>query len=402
MTNRIDLISGQNCPLSTNALHVFITHGKKPPDVELDLSAFLLNTTDRVSGDDDFIFFNQPARSDQGVLLEPGLNRFTLHLERTSNSVQKIALAITITNGQQKAQSFSMLSGVTILLRDFLTGIEIASFTIDSSDKKESALIVAEFYRHQEKWKFRAIGQGFIGGLQPLAEHFGVDISDGESTPPPVVNLPPSPASTASQGKVNLNKVTLEKKGQSFSLVKNTDGIGEILINLNWNATPVKSTGFFQKPTSGIDLDLACLWAFNQGAIGATQALGGHFGNFHQFPFVELDQDDRSGQSIGGETLRVNGEYWHEFRRILVYTFIYEGVPDWSHVDAVITIKCKNQPDIEVRLDSYRNDQFLCAIAMLENINNEVRITKLIDYFGGHEQMDRAYGWGLNYVAGSK
>jgi tellurite resistance protein TerA len=87
---------------------------------------------------------------------------------------------------------------------------------------------------------------------------------------------------------------------------------------------------------------------------------------------------------------------------VLIFAFIYEGVPNWSHVDAVITIKCSNQPDIEVRLDSHRNDQFMCAIAMLENVNGQLRITKLVDYFSGHQQMDHAYGWGLNYVAGSK
>jgi tellurite resistance protein TerA len=198
-----------------------------------------------------------------------------------------------------------------------------------------------------------------------------------------------------------LSKITLDKKGQSISLEKHQDGLGEIVVNLNWNATPVKSLGLFQK-SSGIDLDLACLWELTDGTIGAVQALGGHFGDLRQFPFIELDQDDRSGQSVGGETLRINGQQWQVFRRILVFAFIYEGAPNWSHVDALITIKSKNQPDIEVRLDSHRNDQFMCAIAMLENINNQLRITKLVDYFSGHQQMDYAYGWGLNYVAGSK
>lgn len=396
MNGRIDLVAGQNCLLSSTGLHVLVNPGSLPPGMTLDSSAFLLDGQSKVTGDDDFIFFNQPATANRDVLWEPELNRFTLHLEKTEAKFQKIALTITISGGHQKGQNFSQVNnGITVLLKDFLTGLEIACFVVNTSDKKESALILGEFYRHQGNWKFRAVGQGFVGGLQPLAEHFGVDVGEGEGgdeTPA----APPAP-------KVNLTKITLEKKGQSISLEKQGDnGIGEILINLNWNATPVKPTGPFSRPSTGIDLDLGCLWEFNQGAKGATQALGDHFGNLHQFPFVELDQDDRSGQSIGGETLRINGRYWHEFRRILVYTFIYEGVPNWSHVDAVITIKSNGQPDIEVRLDSYRNDQFLCAIAILENINNQVRITKLVDYFSGHQQMDRAYGWGLNYVAGSK
>jgi len=393
MNNRVDLVAGQNCPLSATALHISLSHSLNPGGLTVDVSAFLLNAQGKVASDNDFIFFNQPAHGEYGISLEPEQGRFTLHLDRCGNTVQKIALAMTIADGPAKGQNFSLLKNVTVLVKEFLTGFELASFVLDTTQNKESALIVAELYRHQDKWKFRAVGQGFIGGLQPLAEFYGVDVSEGEA---------PSSSAPAAQGKVNLSKITLDKKGQSISLEKQQSGLGEILVNLNWNATPVKSPGALYQSSSGIDLDLACLWEFADGAIGAVQALGGHFGNLHHPPFIELDQDDRSGQSVGGETLRINGQHWPLFRRVLIFAFIYEGVPNWSHVDAVITIRSKNQPDIEVRLDSHRNDQFMCAIAMLENIGNQLRVTKLVDYFAGHQEMDRAYGWGLNYVAGSK
>lgn len=398
MYNRIDMVAGQNCPLPASALHVTVMAGRRTSGPDLDVSAFLLNAQGKVSRDDDFVFYNQPVRADQGIELEPEHNRLTLHLDRTQASVQKVALTMTLTAGQTNGLSFAEVQQVTVLVKDFLTGIEIASFALDTTKNQETALILVEFYRHQDKWKLRAVGQGFIGGLQPLAEFYGVDVSEGDSsTQAPTPSPEPAPAQ-----KLNLSKITLEKRGQSISLEKNRDGLGEVLINLNWNAVPVKSTGLFGRKSEGIDLDLACLWEFNDGARGAVQALGGHFGNLQQFPFIELDQDDRSGRSIGGETMRINGRYWPEFSRVLIFAFIYEGVPNWSHVDAVITIKSQNQPDIEVRLDSHRNDQFMCAIAMLENINGQLRITKLVDYFSGHQQMDHAYGWGLNYVAGSK
>ncbi|MDD5277271.1 MAG: TerD family protein [Methylovulum sp.] len=397
MNSRIDLVAGQNCPLSTTGLHVSVSHGASPTGLTVDVSAFLLDAAGKVAGDEDFIFFNQPIRSDQGVELDIAQSRFTFHLDRCAPRIQKIALTLTISDGLSKGQSFSLLKNVKVLVKDFLTGFELAYFALDTSANKETALIVGELYRHRDKWKFRAVGQGFIGGLQPLAEFYGVDVGEGEAG----AEAKPEPA-TPSANKINLSKVTLEKKGQSISLEKQPGGLGEISINLNWNATPVKSLGFLKPSSAGIDLDLACLWELNDGTIGGVQALGGHFGSLHQFPFIELDQDDRSGQSIGGETLRINGGRWQEFRRILIFTFIYEGVPNWSHVDAVVTIKSNNQPSIEVRLDSHRNDQFMCAIAMLENINNQLRITKLVDYFAGHQQLDQAYGWGLNYVKGSK
>ncbi|MGR8940392.1 MAG: TerD family protein, partial [Gammaproteobacteria bacterium] len=389
MYNRIDLVAGQNCLLPETALHVTVFTGRKITGPELDLSAFLLTAQGKVSADEDFVFYNQPVRADQGIELEPEQNRLTLHLERAKTSVHKIALTMTITDGQARGQSFAEIQQVTVLVKDFLTGIELASFAFDTAQNPETALILVEFYRHQDKWKLRAVGQGFIGGLQPLAEFYGVDISEGETVRPQPV------AETAPQKKLNLSKITLEKRGQSISLEKDREGLGEILVNLNWNATPLKSPGLLGRKTEGIDLDLACLWEFQDGARGAVQALGGHFGNLQHFPYIELDQDDRSGRSIGGETLRINGKYWPEFSRVLIFAFIYEGVPNWSHVDAVITIKSRNQPEIEVRLDSHRNDQFMCAIAMLENDNGKLRITKLIDYFSGHQQMDQAYGWGL-------
>lgn len=40
----------------------------------------------------------------------------------------------------------------------------------------ETAMILGEVYRHGAEWKFRAVGQGFKGGLGPLAAHFGVNV----------------------------------------------------------------------------------------------------------------------------------------------------------------------------------------------------------------------------------
>lgn len=178
---------------------------------------------------------------------------------------------------------------------------------------------------------FRAIGAGFVGGLEPLAKSYGVEVGEGESAAP-------QPVEKSAVKPVNLSKITLEKKGQSISLEKKPQGqLGKILINLNWNATPLKSAGFFSKTAAGIDLDLACLYQFQDGTVGGVQALGNRYGNLLQPPYIQLDQDDRSGASLTGENLMINGDYWHLFKRILVFTFIYKGVPNWAHVDARIT-----------------------------------------------------------------
>ena len=134
--------------------------------------------------------------------------------------------------------------------------------------------------------------------------------------------------------------ISLEK-GKKVSLKKGSQaGLGEILVNLNWNARPVKK-GLFGMlgGGQGIDLDLGCLFELKDGQKGAVQALGNAFGSLRQPPFIALDGDDRTGAVTTGENLRIDGNKIAIFKRILVYTFIYEGVTNWKQADATVTIK---------------------------------------------------------------
>ena len=126
------------------------------------------------------------------------------------------------------------------------------------------------------------------------------------------------------------------QKGQKVNLTKKPTGLGEILVNLNWNSKPVNK-GFFSSlfgGNEGIDLDLGCLFELKDGTKGCVQALGNAFGSLNQKPYISLDGDDRTGESTDGENLRINGNKLSEIKRILVYTFIYEGVANWQHADA--------------------------------------------------------------------
>jgi tellurium resistance protein TerD len=37
-------------------------------------------------------------------------------------------------------------------------------------------MVFGEIYRHQGEWKFKAVGQGYGGGLGALARGFGVNV----------------------------------------------------------------------------------------------------------------------------------------------------------------------------------------------------------------------------------
>lgn len=189
-------------------------------------------------------------------------------------------------------------------------------------------------------------------------------------------------------------KISLEKKGVS---------LGEIHINLNWTQNTKKK--FFNLFTvqKNIDLDLGCLYELKDGTKGSIQALGNNFGSFDNKPYIILDGDDRSGLNEDGENLRINGNKISEIKRILVYTFIYEGIANWREANGVITIKCPGNEDIIIRMDEYNTRQTMCAIAMITNQDDKAfSVEKYVEFFSGHQYMDGHFNWGLNWVYGRK
>ena len=195
------------------------------------------------------------------------------------------------------------------------------------------------------------------------------------------------------------------QKGQKVSLKKSSSsGLGEILVNLNWNAKPVNKgilSGLFSG--SGIDLDLGCLFELKDGSKGTVQALGNAFGSLNQPPFISLDGDDRTGAAALGENLRINGNQISNIKRVLVYTFIYEGVANWQQADATVTIKYPGAEDLIVKMDSFNSSQKMCGLALFENVNDETfSVEKIVQFYSGHEALDRAFEWGLRWKAGRK
>ena len=193
------------------------------------------------------------------------------------------------------------------------------------------------------------------------------------------------------------------QKGQKVSLKKGASsaGLGEILVNLNWNAKP---KGFLAGLlSSGIDLDLGCLFELKDGNKGAVQALGNAFGSLNRPPCIALDGDDRTGAAAAGENLRINGNEIKNIQRILVYTFIYEGVANWKQADATVTLKYPGAEDLVVKMDTFNSSNKMCGLVLLENVNDETfSVEKIVQFYQGHEDLDRAFGWGLRWRAGRK
>jgi tellurite resistance protein TerA len=401
------LVPGANAPVATGPLTVTVSYSPLA-GADIDVSAFLLNGAGKVRGDHDMCFYGQKSVNGGAVqLTETSAGRavFSLDPSRLDAVVEKVALTATIYENKASFDSVSQLA------LSITGGIEAV---IPTSGMKETALILGEFYLRQGAWKFRCVAQGFAGGLEPLAKNFGVEVAapEAQPTPAPAPSAPapaPAPVPTpapapAAKPTVSLSKITLDKTRASVSLEKTSAGFGEIRVNLNWNRrSESKGGGFFSmKKSNAIDLDVGCLFELQDGYKGAVQALGNSFGSLNTEPFIKLMGDDRTGSVSDGEWLHINGAHWSKIRRILVYAFIYEGAPNWKETDGVVTIHAPGQPPIEVRLNEEGGRQGMCAIALLENDNGAVKVTRHVDFHNGHSNMDKAYGWGMRWAAGSK
>jgi tellurium resistance protein TerD len=154
-------------------------------DFDLDASAFLLTSGDKVRGDGDFIFYNN-LKSADGSVEHTGDNRtgegdgddeaLLVDLSRVPADVQKVAVAVTIHEGESRRQSFGMVSNAFIRVVNDATGREISRYDLAEDASTETAMIFGEVYRHNGEWKFRAVGQGYKGGLGPMARNYGVNI----------------------------------------------------------------------------------------------------------------------------------------------------------------------------------------------------------------------------------
>lgn len=206
---------------------------------------------------------------------------------------------------------------------------------------------------------------------------------------------------------VSLTKVSLTKSTPSVSLTKESGATGTMRVNLNWNARPQQqSGGIFRRKSAGIDLDLGCLYEYADGSKGVVQALGNALRDRHGMgpsPICWLDGDDRSGANSGGENLYVDLKYLTEIRRILVFAYIYEGASSWAAANGVVTLFPVGGAQIEVRLDEHDEKSPMCAIALLENVGSNLSVHREVRYIrGDQEALDRAYGWGMRWTAGSK
>lgn len=189
----ISLSKGQNVSLSRtdpSLKNILIGLGwdarsSDGQDFDLDASVFMVTEGGKVPSDSHFIFYNQ-LLSPCGSVEHTGDNltgdgdgddeSVIVRLEQVSPNIKSLFVTVTIHDAEARKQNFGQVSNAFVRLVNHDTGAEVVRFDLSEDYSTETAMVFGEVYRHNGEWKFRAIGQGYAGGLFALCQQYGVNV----------------------------------------------------------------------------------------------------------------------------------------------------------------------------------------------------------------------------------
>lgn len=152
-------------------------------DFDLDASCFALRDGRLTSKKDICYFGNKNVM--KNAIYHHGDNltgagdgddeQITVDLDKLDSDVDKVVFVVNIYMAKMRRQSFGDVKNAFIRLVDENTGAELFRYNLsDGSVDKVAGLIFAELYKHNDEWKFNAIGEGTkeasVGKLASLYE----------------------------------------------------------------------------------------------------------------------------------------------------------------------------------------------------------------------------------------
>lgn len=154
-------------------------------EFDLDVSVFMTGDNGKVENETNFVFYNNP-QDGAGSVIYSGDNRtgegegddesVKVTLSKVPANVQKISFTVTIHEADARGQNFGQVSNAYIRIVDTTKNEELLRYDLGEDYSIETAIVVAELYRHNGEWKFAAVGSGFQGGLAALCRNFGLNV----------------------------------------------------------------------------------------------------------------------------------------------------------------------------------------------------------------------------------
>lgn len=151
-------------------------------DIDCDASVIMLGADGKLKSNEDIVYYGNLCHK-SGSIKSQGDNRtgagegddeqILIVLDSVPEEYEKLEFVVTIYEAKERQQNFGLINNAYIRVIDADKNIEICRFALTDDYSGMTAMIFGEMYRHNNEWKFNAIGQGtWDGSISEMAKRF--------------------------------------------------------------------------------------------------------------------------------------------------------------------------------------------------------------------------------------
>ncbi len=151
-------------------------------DIDCDASVIMLGADGKLKSNEDIVYYGNLCHK-SGSIKSQGDNRtgagegddeqILVVLDSVPEEYEKLEFVVTIYEAKERQQNFGLINNAYIRVIDADKNIEICRFALTDDYSGMTAMIFGEMYRHNNEWKFNAIGQGtWDGSISEMAKRF--------------------------------------------------------------------------------------------------------------------------------------------------------------------------------------------------------------------------------------
>lgn len=137
---------------------------------------------DKAVSNEHAVYFNQLMEPEGSITYEgdglPGgdAEQVEINLDQVPSNIVNIVFLLYVNPDLRTPGTFDAMRSGKIRILD-RAGNEVVTYDIKADiDPSVSAMYACELYRRNGEWKFRAVGQGFAGGVKDVAKFFGLTL----------------------------------------------------------------------------------------------------------------------------------------------------------------------------------------------------------------------------------
>lgn len=143
--------------------------GGAAANFDCDASVIMLGANDRLQNNQDVIYFGN-LKSKDGSVQHSGDNltgdgdgddeQIMIDLSRVPSNIQKLVFVVNIYDCVKRKQHFGMIRNAFIRVVNPSNNQELIKYNLSENYSGLTCLVTGEIYRHNNDWKFAAIGSG--------------------------------------------------------------------------------------------------------------------------------------------------------------------------------------------------------------------------------------------------